>query len=84
MIGSRKGFKGSDTQACSGTVLIGSLNPAIRLMSELEPATAWSTSRALTSPRSVRTPVTRPFRLRMSLTVVFWWSSTPRRAASAA
>ena len=37
MIWSRKGFTGSETQACSGMVRIGSLKPASFATSELDP-----------------------------------------------
>ena len=61
MMGSRKGLTGSDTQACKGMVLTGSLIPAIRATSELIPATACNTLSQAISPRRVFTPVTFPF-----------------------
>ena len=80
-IGSRNGFSGWDTHACSGTVRIGSRNPAMAATRELEPATAWSTRPHAMRPRVVSTPVTRPRAMRIPVTSVPWWISTPRRAA---
>ena len=81
MIVSRNGFRGWDTHACSGTVLIGSLKPAILASSELRPATHWMILPALTVPRVVSTPTALPLERTMPVTSVFWCNSTPRMVA---
>ena len=61
MIWSRIGFTGSDTQACSGMVRIGSRKPAMRATSLDAPATACTILPARMTPRLVSTPTARPF-----------------------
>ena len=70
MIGSRKGFRGSETQACSGTVRIGSVKPASRATWPLSPATACIALPQAIGPRLVSSPVTRPFSILMPVTSV--------------
>ena len=53
-------MSGSVTNACSGWVVIGTRIPAIRAISEVQPATAEMTTGAETSPADVETPVTLP------------------------
>ncbi len=84
MIWSRIGFTGSDTQACSGMVRIGSLMPAMRATSLDAPATACTILPARTTPRGVSTPTARPFSMRMRLTGVCVNTWAPRLMASLA
>ena len=53
-------MSGSVTKACSGCVVIGTRIPAIRAISEVQPAVAETTTGAETSPALVETPVTLP------------------------
>ena len=48
------------------------------------PETAWTAWPQAMVPRLVSTPVTRPFSMRMPVTSLRWWISTPISAARAA
>ena len=81
MITSRNGLTGSVTNAWRMCVVIGSGTPARSPTSVDQPAAALITVPHATSPRVVRTPVTRPPERSIPVTSVSGWISMPARSA---